>query len=225
MTLQLRPFSISVLGLAVAGVAVTACGSSPEAADRTSDLRAFVSLFSGYSADYNPVGSPQVLAEASSLVVLGHIGSVSEGRSYNRPGSEATPNKTVLIHLVVTEVLSGDDGYVSDGTVYAEIPSPGGVSADVYNQAAPKDADVLMYLVPKPEPGERDRQVVATGAGWPADVTVMTFTNPQGFVIDSGKGEVAQVIGGEWVESSDLRDFLPNSEAFPYDAEAPHDET
>src|SRR3546814_15199033 len=97
------------------------CGRTGDGPDEASagSLVAFVELLSPYSADYDPAGSPQELAERSDVVVTGQFRDAIAGRSLVLNEDPLIEDGYALLVLEIQKVESGTvEG--DSSTVYIE---------------------------------------------------------------------------------------------------------
>jgi len=208
--------SLILIGSPVIG----GCGRAGDASDNASagNLVTFVELLSPYSADYDPAGSPQELAERSDLVVTGRFRDAIPGRSLVLNEDPLIEDNYALLVLEVQRVESGTVENNDDSTVYIEIPFAGDMRD--LSEAIPKNRTVRAYLSLREESGspraaQRD----------PVDAVYIP-TTPQGLLVEDGGGNVVQPVEhGARFEGTSLSDFLPDDIGFPeYDPNAPHEE-
>jgi len=192
---------------------LTGCGSGNDSAP--GDLDAFVKLFTGYAADYEPARSPQQLAEWSDLVVLGRIHSVTDGRIHGDGVSRST---TVVVAVDVREVKKGALPPRSENRVYVEMESSYQRPASAYDKVAPRDVDALLFLTPAPATGVPGGQRIENpDAGRPNGQPLWQVTTPQGFLVGSATQGVFQVREFENYPSASLEEFFPEADRFPPD--------
>lgn len=201
-------------------LAGTACGgnATEQQAAVDADQRAagdadrFVSLFEGFSADYEPANSPKQLAEWSELVVSGTIEKVSDGRVYNADDMGGAP--TISIQVKVTDIRKGTLPDGADGRVHVEFYATYGRKAAEYDRVAPRDVEVLLYLNRSPVAGTKPHRIQDPGRGRPSGQPLWRLTTPQGFLMKSDEGVMAvqefRDYGGTSIES-----FFPAEEQFP----------
>ncbi|HEY9557193.1 MAG TPA: hypothetical protein VIR58_10690 [Acidimicrobiales bacterium] len=195
------------------------CGRTGDGPDEASagSLVAFVELLSPYSADYDPAGSPQELAERSDVVVTGQFRDAIAGRSLVLNEDPLIEDGYALLVLEIQKVESGTvEG--DSSTVYIEIPFAGDMRE--LSEAIPKDRTVRAYLSLRNESGSP-----RASRKDPVDVVYIP-TTPQGLLVDDGSGNVVQPIEhGSRFGGTNLSDFLPDDVGFPeYDPNAPHEE-
>ncbi|GAA4624389.1 hypothetical protein [Cellulomonas oligotrophica] len=189
---------------------LASCASTSTTA---ADPDVFVGMFAGSTADYDPVDSREVLAEMSDLVVEGTVTAVTDGRLWGRGEDDPAANRSVVLNVTVTDVHVGTLPDGADGVVYVELPSPGGVGAQVYEEHLPADLAGVFYLVPAGEPGEIT-PIQDSTAGRPEGQPLFQTTNPQGIVLDTGT-QARQLVEGTPFGEADLTEFLPDAERFP----------
>jgi hypothetical protein len=191
------------------------------ASTSTGDPSEFAALFEGYDGSYDPVDSPAELAEASDFVVSGQISEVRTGPEEILQDDPRLTSKYIVLDIAVDSVLVGTAPAAFDNHVYLMLPAPGGVEASVFDAAAPKDQKVLLYAVLFEEKDE-DLPVENFDAGRPDGQPLVIPTNPQGFIIGADGG-VLTILEHDQLAGSDLTEFLPDSERFPYDPSAPEE--
>jgi hypothetical protein len=212
-------FPRSALVLAVLLGAASGCTAlHPTTGDGERSAQQEAEPFAGGTADYDPARSPKQLASWSEVVVQGHIREVVPGRSWASSADDPGRADTITVVVAVEEILDGAMPPGSDGNLYLELPSPGGVEAAVYDDAAPKEEVVVAYATLLPD--DRPEPVLDPAAGRPAGQRLATLTTPQGLVLatDAADGPVVDFADAEGV---DLCDYLPNALKFPVDADAP----
>lgn len=199
----------------VPAVLVTLVLASCAAASTTTpaDPDGFVGMLAGSTADHDPVGSPEALAEMSDLVVEGTIGAVTGGRLWGRGEADPAANRSIVLNVTVTDVRVGTLPVGGDGVVYVELPSPGGVEAQVYEEHLPADLAGVFYLVPAGVPGETT-PIQDAAAGRPDGQPLFQTTNLQGIVLDAGD-QARRLTEGTLLGEADLTGFLPDAERFP----------
>ena len=107
-----------LLGLALA-LALAACGQverrAPEAvgeegrSNRSHSLEEFLACARQWTADYEPVETPADLGREADAVVTGTMVAVER-------------DPTSLLEVKVDDVVAGDEGVVTDGSVYVDLP-------------------------------------------------------------------------------------------------------
>jgi hypothetical protein len=210
-------------------VAVSACaqGSEPAAppahpahaatADTTHDR--FLQLYRGYGSDYEPASTVTQLAQWSEVVAVGRLKEIREGRILGTTRDD--PGRTE--HLIyVFDISEKPKGALPGDIAYVEAPKPSLEPAARFDAAAPKGANALLYLR-FASPTASDEQSVAP-ARLPAGAPLLSFTTPQGFLIETG-GRVAHPLqpGGPSQpifaagdpSASDLHRWLPRGLANP----------
>ncbi|TQL03964.1 hypothetical protein [Cellulomonas sp. SLBN-39] len=202
-------------GVCVPAVLVALVLASCAAASTTTaaDPDAFVGMLAGSTADHDPVGSPEALAEMSDLVVAGTISAVTGGRLWGRGEDDPAANRSIVLNVTVTDVHVGTLPDGADGVVYVELPSPGGVEAQVYEEHLPADLAGVFFLVPAGEPGETT-PIQDSTAGRPEGQPLFRTTNPQGIVLGVGD-QARRLLEGTQLGEADLTQFLPDAERFP----------
>lgn len=200
-------------GARVCVVVVLVLASCAAASVTAADPDAFGGMLAGATADHDPVGSPEVLAEMSDLVVAGTITAVTDGRLWGRGEDDPAANRSIVLNVSVTDVHVGTLPVGADGVVYVELPSPGGVEAQVYEEHLPADLAGVFFLVPAGEPGESTPIQDGT-AGRPVGQPLFQTTNPQGIVLDTGD-QARRLVEGTLLGEADLTRFLPDAERFP----------
>jgi hypothetical protein len=205
-----------ILCIALAGViATSACSSDDPPSSNGGDVAEFVSLFGGYSADYDPAKTPKELADWSDLVVLGRIDRVTDGRVHGE-GVAASP--TVVVVVSVSEVKKAALPPGSDGKVYAEMESAFRRRGDAYDRVAPRDVDVLLFLTRAPAattPGNPPIQ--NPDGGRPKGQPLWRITTPQGFLMGTDAHGVYQVRDLHNYPQASIEQFFPSEERFPPD--------
>jgi len=182
------------------------------------DVAAFVRLFDGYSAEYDNVDEPIRLARMSAVVVRGSIDAVRPGPVYPQFPGDPQGARSVVLAVRVRAVLHGtlpDPGHRS---VYVQLPAPGGTAAEVFDRHAPKEATVVLYLVPSREGGAL---VTNPDAGRPAGQRLVEPTTPQGFVVEA-PGGVVEPTGHRTFPAAAIDAFVPSAAVFPSPAPAEH---
>jgi hypothetical protein len=154
-------FIALVLGVAILGL-VSCSRGQPDGPGQ------FVSLLRLVNYDYEPFDSPVALADAASLVVVGHIESVESGRRLEI-GQQAT--LIVSIDRVVRGTPAGDP-------IRVEIPTSGHAQVTDLNAVLPTGR-VLLFL------DDRSRVPPVAGGG-------MYAPYPQGFILEDG----SRFVGG-----------------------------
>jgi hypothetical protein len=171
-------------------VTATGCASTAPAAPGMASHQRFLSLYQGSSADYEPARTVAELAEWSSVVVVARLREIREG--HIRGASREDPARTEhLLH--VFDVVETVRGTLPGGQVFVETHKPGREPAASFDAAAPKEVEAVLYLVPAPT--QTDRPVVAAPKPAPPGEPLMSFTTPQGFLIQID-GRVAHPL--EW---------------------------
>lgn len=206
-----------VCGVALSSVACSTETNEPPSGGVAGGTESFSQLFQGYAANYVPAESPSELAEMSSAVVTGHISRVVQGQSTKPVDEESTPAETVLMVVKVEKIHAGALPTDTE-EVFVELPAPGGVDASAFDQAAPKEDLVLLFLGPSPGL-ERGYEVVEQGKEWPGAALVMEPTNPQGFLIAENEEQVLYPLDHELTEGVSLSQFLPNNNEFPVESQ------
>jgi hypothetical protein len=107
-----------LLGLALA-LALAACGQverrAPEAegqegrSNRSQSLAEFLACARQWTLDYEPAEAPADLAREAHAVVTGTMVAVKR-------------ETTSVLEVKVDRVVAGDDGVVTDGSIYVELP-------------------------------------------------------------------------------------------------------
>lgn len=170
----------------------------------------FQSLFGGIAYDFEPM-TPNEISDLSDLIVIGKIVDIQPGRTYKVAGDEGWSSQSLLLRLHTDQVIKADSPPEVGSDVYVELPSSGGVSAAVYDAAAPKEATVLLYLRRAGDPNPvDDAQVAEVSKAWEEAGEVMEPTNPQSFVIGS-EDRVFSVMTHGVSNSDSLEDYLPTS--------------
>lgn len=183
----------------VAAVVLSACaGASPESPHD------FAHLFDQYHADYEPADSPAELSSWSDLVLAGTIVKVQDGRR------ESDGYRTIVMVVDTDKVLKGP----ASSRVYVELPNPGTREASVYDAAAPKTANVLLYLEDRAPLDKKSRTLVDPAEGRPAGTPLYQPISPQGVVIGD-PSRVTQLLDFRTFEGSSLDQFLPDEVKFP----------
>lgn len=225
----------AIIGATAVALLVPACASSDSSSDRGAapsseadsrgDVAAFVELFTGYSADYEPAKSPRELAEWSELVVAGRMVSVIEGRVFGTARGAPGAGSTVVLEVEVSSVEKGELPAGSNGRVYVEFDSSYRRPAADYNRVTPKDVDVLLYLVRAPLTGSANEPIQDEDAGRPDGQPLWWITTPQGFLIEDDARNVTQVREFHNYSGVALEQFFPASERFPEGGGSSHEET
>ena len=170
-------------------------------------VSSFAELFVGYDADYDHIGTPAALAARSKLVVQGRIARIDKGRTFGISATDPVAETRIVLVFTVDKVLNGGAlAGKAGGTVYVELPAPGGAAAEVFDRSAPKTSDAVLYL--SPAATAADTAIVNPDAGRPAGQPLYQPVNPQGFVIDAGTA-VVQVLERHEFPGANLGDFVP----------------
>lgn len=201
---------------AVTALAMAACGTNQEdmATSAAGSASRFAALFDGYSADYEPAPTPDILSEWSDLVVRGTILRVERGRLFGQSEEDPTATRSIVMVIGVAAILSGTLPAGADGLAYIELPAPGGTAADVFDRYAPKTSQVVLYLVPAATAAQTP--IADPDTGRPVGQPLFQPTNPQGFVVEDDKGVLQPLDFAEFPGAS-LQQFVPASEQFPVD--------
>jgi hypothetical protein len=203
-------FTAFAVLLAGCGSQTGPTSSAPQAG--TGSVSEFAALFGSYAADYEPERTPAALADKSLLVVEGRIARIDKGRTFGTSASDPAASSSIVMALNVQRVLHGTMPAGAGGTVYVELPAPRAKQAAVFDRAAPKSSDVVLYLIAAAT--KADTPLVNPDAGRPAGQSLFQPTNPQGFVIDAG-GTVVQVLEISEIKGASLAQFLPGAASFP----------
>ncbi|WP_091766432.1 hypothetical protein [Blastococcus aurantiacus] len=201
------------LGALVAGalVACQAESGAEESASSSRSLEDFAQLFETISTDYNPMPSPQALAEYSQLVVTGRITGVIPGRDV---GGLRTVTFVVRVDDEVTEAAK-------PAVVHVEMDIPFNLPANEVARHVPRDMQVAYFLVEAPTADEIP--IVDERAGRPPGMPLYIPVSPQGFWIGE-PGRVLQPLEhGQAFPDSDIQDVLPPSKRFPLEKVSPGD--
>lgn len=198
---------------ALAAVAALAAGCAAGAASTAADVDDFVGLMGGAPAGYVAAKSPAELAAWSEVVVDGTIERFQDGRIWGETRESAA--YTVVMVVKVTNVYKGSLPRGSNGRVYVEFLSGGRVRADAYDKAAPRDANVLLYLIPdwKETPG--NPPLLNPTAGRPKGQPLWDLTTPQGFFLATPSGAVLQARDFASYPDASIGQFLPDNEQWP----------
>jgi hypothetical protein len=195
--------SLSVTAVALAALA--ACGkTTPDSGVAPQSTTGFAHLFDQYHADYEPAKSPAELSNWSDLVVTGTIVAVKDGRV------ESDGYRSIVMVVEADKTLKGP----ASSKVYVELPNPGTRQASVYDAAAPKSADVLLYLMDTAPLDKESPTLVDPSEGRPAGIPLYQPVNPQGVVIGD-PSRVTQLLEFRSFEGSSLEQFLPDEVKFP----------
>jgi hypothetical protein len=180
-------------------VVLSACGGAAPASGAE-----FADLFGQYHADYTPATSPSELASWSDLVVTGTLVEVRDGRL------ESDGYRSIVMVVNADKVLKGS----TSSKVHVELPNPGTRKASVYDAAAPKGADLLLYLMDTAPLDKESPTLVDPAEGRPAGTPLYQPVNPQGVVIGDPT-RVTQLLDFRAFQGSSLQEFLPDEVKFP----------
>ena len=204
-----------VIGLALAIAApgtLGACGSSDDVTLRPSAGK-FVRLLEGFEARYDAANSPSELGDRSALVVVGRITKIDDGPIYGERGKPGSA-ETLSVHVKVSDVKKGTLPPESDNQIYFQLYATLSRPASAYNRVAPRDVDVLLYLVPAPLKATPNEPIDGPGRGRPDGQPLWQLTTPQGFLLSSGD-DVIEVTEFRRYEGVSLESFFPEKERFP----------
>jgi hypothetical protein len=219
----LRSAGLAALALLAGLTVLVGCGEpqrseaqrSEPASARTDAVVEFAALFGSYSADFDHLSTPAELTARSALVVQGKIARFDRGRTFGTSSADPVARRTVVMVLSVDRVLHGTLPVASRGSVYVELPAPGGLPLDAFQRTAPRSSDAVLYL--RTAATRADTALVDPDAGRPAGQPLYQPANPQGFVIEAG-GKVVQILEFTEFTGARLRDFVPAAPRFPQGA-------
>jgi hypothetical protein len=172
------------LGLALVSAAmlatVPACGGASEhaAAPAAAKQDPFLDRMRDLRQDYDPARTIAELSERSDQVVVGKLREIREGRIQGE--SKDDPARAEYLRYVfdVVETRKGTD---AGKAVYVDAMKPSFEKAEVFDKAAPKGAEVVLYLRKAAAPNEG---TIAPAEPLPAGAEVTRFTTPQGFLVE-----------------------------------------
>ena len=220
--------TFAVVGLSLAACGIAACGdttsrttaSAPDAASTvgsdkdttpsTVEVHSIDQLFRGVAIDGAYTNKPSELASWSDVVVTGYIDSIVRGPWYDGVGSEAVPVKTVIMVLNVKSIEAGKRDLVDNGHVYIQLFAGGGVDAQAFNDVAPRDSLMVLYL--SAADFFKGQGADNPHAGSPESATVL-HPKTRGMFLERD-GQVVDLIDGSRF-SATVDQFLPTSQEFP----------
>jgi hypothetical protein len=136
---------LRILVLAAVLALLAGCGTHQSHVKATNDALARMNLVSfmraTFSADYDPVASPDALSNQADITVEGHVVSVEDGRAVSIAGD--VPDHHVTIAIAVDRSISDDPDRVGD-LVYIELPRPDNVNADIIGSKLPEGTKLFL---------------------------------------------------------------------------------
>lgn len=159
-------------------VLLIGCGQ-PAVVDRPADPDAFVgSMRRAVQYDFTEYESPRALAEAASLVVVGHIADIVPGRTIEAIGTHAT------LVVDVDRIVKGSEKQLTNGQAFVELVTSAGTTVEQYRSTAPTGR-ALYFLDDRTD-------IPATGdTGAPEGASIFA-PMPPGLVFEDG----ARFVGG-----------------------------
>ncbi len=107
----------------------------------------FASILQQVPPSWDPVATPQELADQVSLTILGTIVSVSKGIDYFVTGDREPVFSSVILDVQVEEVLAGEGAVASDVVKVLILSSPS-TPTSAFEQAVPQDQHGIFFLSP-----------------------------------------------------------------------------